>query len=178
MLIETQKSSDENIMHFYPEGGLNIKNNSEYSDAKSIRKSPLAESLFDIGNIVSVMITKDGVSVTKKADADWNELKPQILAEIMDFLTSGSQIVVDEEGESEEDVINKINGLIEARIRPAIQRDGGNIALRKYENGIAYVELQGKCVGCPHAQETLKDGVEKLLKMYIPEVKAVENYEN
>ena len=96
----------------------------------------------------------------------------------MDFLTSGAQIVIEDESEKEEDLIEKINGLLNARIRPAIQRDGGDIVLRKFEGGIAYVELQGKCVGCPYAQRTLKDGVEKILKTYIPEVKAVEKYEN
>lgn len=47
-----------------------------------------------------------------------------------------------------------------------------------FENGIVYVELQGKCVGCPYSQRTLKDGVEKLLRTYIKEVIAVEKYES
>ena len=178
MRIETQASPDENIMHFYPENGLNIKNSTKYIDIKSIRKSPLAESLFDLGGINAVLITPDSVSVTKSEDVSWGDIKPLVLAEIMDFLTSGAQIVIEDESEQEEDIIEKINGLLNARIRPAIQRDGGDIALRKFEGGIAYVELQGKCVGCPYAQRTLKDGVEKILKTYIPEVKAVEKYEN
>ncbi len=178
MRIETQASPDENIMHFYPENGLNIKNSAKYIDIKSIRKSPLAENLFDLGGINAVLITPDSVSVTKNDDVSWGDIKPLVLAEIMDFLTSGAQIVIEDESEKEEDLIEKINGLLNARIRPAIQRDGGDIVLRKFEGGIAYVELQGKCVGCPYAQRTLKDGVEKILKTYIPEVKAVEKYEN
>ena len=177
MIIETQNSADDNIMHFYPEGGLNIKNSSEYIDAKSIRKSPLAENLFDIGDVVSVMLTRDCISVTKNQQADWLLLKPQILAEIMDFLTSGAPIVIESEETDNNYVTAKIKGLIETRIRPAIQKDGGDIKLCSFENGIVYVELQGKCVGCPHARQTLKEGVEKLLKTYIPEVKAVEKYE-
>lgn len=178
MRIETQASPDENIMHFFPENGLTIKNSTKYIDIKSIRKSPLAESLFDLGGINAVLITPDSVSVTKNQDVSWGDIKPLVLAEIMDFLTSGAQIVIEDESEKEEDLIEKINGLLNARIRPAIQRDGGDIVLRKFEGGIAYVELQGKCVGCPYAQRTLKDGVEKILKTYIPEVKAVEKYEN
>ncbi|MBQ8785493.1 MAG: NifU family protein [Alphaproteobacteria bacterium] len=178
MRIETQASPDENIMHFYPENGLNIKNSAKYIDIKSIRKSSLAENLFDLGGINAVLITPDSVSVTKNDDVSWGDIKPLVLAEIMDFLTSGAQIVIEDESEKEEDLIEKINGLLNARIRPAIQRDGGDIVLRKFEGGIAYVELQGKCVGCPYAQRTLKDGVEKILKTYIPEVKAVEKYEN
>ena len=77
-----------------------------------------------------------------------------------------------------DDLIRNIVGLLNARIRPAIRKDGGDIAFRGFENGIVYVELQGKCVGCPYAQRTLKDGVERLLKTYIREVVAVEKYEN
>ena len=177
MRIDTQNSADENIMHFYPEGGLNIKSSSEYSDAKSMRKSPLAENLFDLGSVCSVLITPDCVSVTKKTEASWDVLKPQILAELMDFLSSGAGLVVDDEKADESELVHRIEGLLSARIRPAIQSDGGDIELKKYENGIVYVEMHGKCVGCPYAERTLKDGVEKLLKTYIPEVKAVEKYE-
>lgn len=177
MRIETQISADENIMHFYPEVRLGIKNSSEYSDAKSIRRSPLAENLFDLGGIKSILITPDCISVTKDAGSVWNMLKPQILAEIMDFLASGEQIVLEEDGLSPEELERKITGLLNARIRPAIQKDGGDIAVRKIEDNIVYVELQGKCVGCPYAQRTLKDGVEKIIRNYIPEIKAVEKYE-
>ena len=177
MRIETQNSIDENIMHFYPEGGLNIQSSSEYSDAKSVRKSPLAENLFDLGNISSVMITPDCISVTKESTISWKVLKPQILAEIMDFLTSGAEIVIESDDTDEENLLRKIEGLINVRIRPAIQKDGGDIKLKHFENGVVYVELQGKCVGCPYAQRTLKDGVEKLLKTYISEVKKEKKYD-
>lgn len=177
MIIETQISTNENIMHFYPENGLNVKKGGEYSDAKTLRKSPLAEKIFDLGEVEAIIITPDCISVTKKPSTDWQFLKPQILAEIMDFLASGAQIAVEDESLDEEEIVRRVNALIEARIRPAIQKDGGNIELRSYKDGIVYVEMQGKCVGCPHAQQTLKDGVEKLLKTYIPEIKAVEKYE-
>ena len=178
MRIETQTSPDENIMHFYPESKLNIKNSSEYSDAKSIRKSPLAENIFDLGGIKSVLLTPACISITRENNVGWNVLQPQILAEIMDFLASGEQIVLEDESLSAEELERKVTGLLNARIRPAIQKDGGDIAVRKIEDGIVYVELQGKCVGCPYAQRTLKDGVEKTVRSYIPEIRAVEKYEN
>lgn len=177
MRIETQLSTDENLMHFYPETKLNIKNSSEFSDAKSVRRSPLAECLFDLGGIKSVLITPDCISVVKEINVDWAELKPQILAEIMDFLVSGAQIVLEEDKLDIKELEHKINGLLDARIRPAIQKDGGDIEIKKIEDGIIYVQLQGKCVGCPYAQRTLKDGVERLIKTYIPEIRAVEKYE-
>ena len=64
--------------------------------------------------------------------------------------------------------------LLEARIRPAVQDDGGDIAYRGFEDGVVKVQLQGSCVGCPQSSVTLKMGIENMLMHYIPEVKAVE----
>ncbi len=61
------------------------------------------------------------------------------------------------------------------RIRPFIQRDGGDLRLVKYEDGIVYVKLYGACVGCAALDQTLSDGVEALLKEEIPEVVKVVN---
>jgi len=175
MRIETQLAADNNIMHFFAESGFPVKGSVEFSDAKSLRRSPLAENIFDLGGVTSVVITPDCLSVTKEEGALWDDLKPQVLAEIMDFLSRGEAPVREGE-ETAEDVVHNIVGLLNARIRPAIRKDGGDIVFRGFENGIVYVELQGKCVG--YSQRTLKDGVEKLLRTYIKEVIAVEKYES
>ena len=177
MRIETQLAADNNIMHFFAESGFPVKGSVEFSDAKSLRRSPLAENIFDLGGVTSVVITPDCLSVTKEEGALWDDLKPQVLAEIMDFLSRGEAPVREGE-ETAEDVVHNIVGLLNASIRPAIRKDGGDIVFRGFENGIVYVELQGKCVGCPYSQRTLKDGVEKLLRTYIKEVIAVEKYES
>lgn len=177
MRIETQLAADNNIMHFFAESGFPVKGSVEFSDAKSLRRSPLTENIFDLGGVTSVVITPDCLSVTKEEGALWDDLKPQVLAEIMDFLSRGEAPVREGE-ETAEDVVHNIVGLLNARIRPAIRKDGGDIVFRGFENGIVYVELQGKCVGCPYSQRTLKDGVEKLLRTYIKEVIAVEKYES
>ena len=177
MRIETQLAADNNIMHFFAESGFPVKGSVEFSDAKSLRRSPLAENIFDLGGVTSVVITPDCLSVTKEEGALWDDLKPQVLAEIMDFLSRGEAPVREGE-ETAEDVVHNIVGLLNARIRPAIRKDGGDIVFRGFENGIVYVELQGKCVVCPYSQRTLKDGVEKLLRTYIKEVIAVEKYES
>lgn len=59
------------------------------------------------------------------------------------------------------------------KIRPMLQRDGGNVELIDVEDGIVKVRLQGACAGCPMSQMTIKNGIEKLLKQEIPEVKSV-----
>jgi len=62
-----------------------------------------------------------------------------------------------------------------AKIRPALQADGGDVELVALtEDGIAQVRLTGACHGCPMAQKTLKDGVERLLLQDVPGLKGVE----
>ena len=176
MLIETSTTNDKNTTNFFPPQGLIKGDSSEFVDAKSIRKSPLAEKIFDIGGIKSILLTKEMISITKDETSDWDDLKPQILAEIMDFIATGENIVIERDSESTtENIVSQIISLIEARIRPALQQDGGDIVFKNFEKGIVYVELTGNCAGCPYAMVTLKDGVERILKTYIKEVVAVQS---
>ena len=67
----------------------------------------------------------------------------------------------------------KIQAVID-KIRPMLQADGGDVELVGVEDGIVKVRLKGACAGCPMSQMTLKNGIERLLKQEIPEVKSVE----
>ena len=69
-----------------------------------------------------------------------------------------------------EKIQEKIN-----KIRPMLQADGGDVELVDYKDGVVTVRLQGACAGCPMSQMTLKNGIEKLLKQEIPEIKSVES---
>jgi Fe-S cluster biogenesis protein NfuA len=60
------------------------------------------------------------------------------------------------------------------KIRPMLQKDGGDVELVDVQDGIVTVRLKGACHGCPMSQMTLKNGIEKLLKREVPEVKAVQ----
>ena len=75
--------------------------------------------------------------------------------------------------ENLEEIEKKIIKLLETKIRPAVARDGGDIKFKEYKDGKVKVELQGSCSGCPSSTMTLKQGVENLLKHYIPEVTEV-----
>ncbi|MBQ8677062.1 MAG: NifU family protein [Alphaproteobacteria bacterium] len=174
MNIEIQTTPDANIVNFFPEQPLLRSGSAEFIDRKSLRKSPLAEQIFDLGGIASLFITADMISVTKTDDADWAELEPLIMAEIMDYLALGDQAQVAAEDGSD-NIVEQINALLNARIRPAVKRDGGDIKFVDFQDGIVTVEMQGSCKGCPYAMRTLKDGVEKILKTYIPQINEVRN---
>ena len=77
---------------------------------------------------------------------------------------------------NDSEIVKKIKALLDEYVRPAVERDGGNIIYDSYdeENGVVKVKLQGSCSGCPSASQTLKGGIENLLMRFIPEVKLVE----
>ncbi|OQX26343.1 MAG: hypothetical protein BWK80_10825 [Desulfobacteraceae bacterium IS3] len=61
------------------------------------------------------------------------------------------------------------------KIRPSLQADGGDVEFVDMTDGVVKVRLKGACAGCPMSQMTLKNGIEKLLKKEIPQVKSVES---
>eukprot|EP01126_Amoeba_proteus_P050600 TRINITY_DN5996_c0_g1_i3.p1 TRINITY_DN5996_c0_g1~~TRINITY_DN5996_c0_g1_i3.p1 ORF type:complete len:135 (-),score=26.80 TRINITY_DN5996_c0_g1_i3:449-853(-) len=91
------------------------------------------------------------------------------------FLTEESTVhargTLIEEGDSEAVVM--IKELLETRIRPALQADGGDLSFMGFVGGVVFVQLQGSCGGCPSSSATLKGGVERMLTHWIPEVKGV-----
>lgn len=78
--------------------------------------------------------------------------------------------------EEDDEVVAMIKELLETRIRPAIQEDGGDIFYMGFDrdNGIVKLKMAGSCVGCPSSTATLRNGVENMLMHYIPEVKGIE----
>lgn len=113
---------------------------------------------------------------------DWKLMKPEIYATIMDFYTSGLPIVNDsakpssdtEIFEDDDETVAMIKELLDTRIRPTVQEDGGDIIYVGFEDGIVKLKLQGSCTSCPSSIVTLKNGVQNMLQFYIPEVVAVE----
>ncbi|KAH1495469.1 hypothetical protein LV164_000724 [Aspergillus fumigatus] len=153
--------------------------------------SPLAANLFNVDGVTSVFYGPDFITVNKSSDTNWAHIKPEVFSLITQAVTSGEAIVntVEKTGEhaqesseqeslsfSEEDdeVVSMIKELLETRIRPAIQEDGGDIELRGFENGIVKLKLRGACRTCDSSTVTLKNGIESMLMHYIEEVQGVE----
>lgn len=153
--------------------------------------SPLAAKLMNIDGVTSVFYGADFITVTKAADANWAHIRPEIFALITEAITSGEKLVnVAErrEGEAtpeaEEDslayneddseVVGMIKELLETRIRPAIQDDGGDIDFKGFDDdGFVHLRLRGACRTCDSSTVTLKNGIEGMLMHYIEEVKGV-----
>mmetsp|Transcript_9008 Transcript_9008/g.16244 ORF Transcript_9008/g.16244 Transcript_9008/m.16244 type:complete len:363 (+) Transcript_9008:72-1160(+) len=156
-------------------------------DHTLIARSPLSKTLFNLDpGIKSIYLGYDFLTVTKFAEAHWTHLQTPIFGCIMDFyatsqpvMTSVPQITDTTILDDDDEVVAMIKELLETRIRPAVQEDGGDIRYVGFEEetGIVTVQLAGSCVGCPSSSVTLKNGVENMLMHYIPEVTNVVSLE-
>ena len=152
-----------------------------------IARSPLAKALFNLDpGVKSIYLGYDFLTVTKFAEAHWQHLQTPIFGAIMDFYATGEPTLRDAPVitdttilDDDDEVVAMIKELLETRIRPAVQEDGGDIRYVGFEEGtgIVTVALAGSCVGCPSSSVTLKNGVENMLMHYIPEVKSVVSME-
>eukprot|EP00571_Detonula_confervacea_P000479 CAMPEP_0172314674 /NCGR_PEP_ID=MMETSP1058-20130122/23098_1 /TAXON_ID=83371 /ORGANISM="Detonula confervacea, Strain CCMP 353" /LENGTH=356 /DNA_ID=CAMNT_0013028603 /DNA_START=26 /DNA_END=1096 /DNA_ORIENTATION=+ len=156
-------------------------------DHTLIARSPLAKSLFNLdAGVKSIYLGYDFLTVTKYAEAHWQHLQTPIFGAIMDFYATGEPVMTDAPQitdttimEDDDEIVAMIKELLETRIRPAVQEDGGDIRYVGFEEstGIVTVQLAGSCVGCPSSSVTLKNGVENMLMHYIPEVTNVVSLE-
>ena len=146
--------------------------------------SPLAAQLLNVDGVTSVFYGLDYITVTKAADASWSHVKPEVFSLITEAITSGSEIVstvkngteYDEElgmqdslqyNEDDNEVVGMIKELLETRIRPAIQEDGGDIEFRGFEGGNVLLKLRGACRTCDSSTVTLRNGIESMLMHYV-----------
>lgn len=188
MFIQTQPTPNPATLKFLPGRDVSPVTPYEFASEAEAMASPLAAALFAVNGIRGVFFGADFVSITKDEDADWSVVKPQALAAIMDHFVSGAPLVSaaaaaddaseDEiiyEGETAE-IVAEIKELIATRVRPAVANDGGDIIFRRFDadTGVVHLVMRGACAGCPSSTMTLKQGVENLLRHYVPEVTAVE----
>lgn len=182
MFIQTQDTPNPDSLKFLP--GVEVLGQGttlDFPTGSSAYCSPLAKLIFRIEGVRSVFFGPDFITVSKLEDAEWSLLKPEIFAVIMDFFASGLPIVTDAQpktdtqiNDDDSDTVMMIKELLDTRIRPTVQEDGGDIIFMSYEDGIVKLKMQGSCSSCPSSIVTLKNGVQNMLQFYIPEVVSVE----
>jgi Fe-S cluster biogenesis protein NfuA len=177
MFIQTEQTPNPQTLKFLPGKTVLDKGSVDLTDAEEAgRCSPLARRVFAVEGVQGVYLGSDFISVTKGAGDDWHMMKPAVLGAIMEHFMSGEPHVVadlvDDNASSEEDddAVRQIKELLETRVRPAVAQDGGDIVFHGFERGIVYLHMRGACAGCPSSVVTLKNGIENLLKYYVPDV--------
>ena len=186
MFIETEHTPNPDTLKFLPGQVLLEAGTANFPDADAAEASPMAMAMFALPSVTGVFIGYDFVTITKSTEEDWDAVKPNVLAGLMQFFASGAPVLtitdqaatmaVDDSDE-DADIVEQIKTLLDEKVRPAVAGDGGDIVYRGFKEGVVYLQMQGACSGCPSSTITLKHGIENLLKYYVPEVVDVQAVE-
>ncbi|HZV57481.1 MAG TPA: NifU family protein [Sphingobium sp.] len=192
MFIETEPTPNPATLKFLPGRIVMQAGTRDFANAEEAEASPLAEALFDLGDVTGVFFGRDFISVTAGPGVDWSHLRTDVVSILLDHFSAdmplfrsgsaaGIAVPSDDEPDAVEgfddpedaEIVAQIRELIETRVRPAVANDGGDIVYRGFQRGTVYLRMQGACAGCPSSSATLKNGIEQLLKHYVPEVTEV-----
>ena len=188
MLIETEPTPNPATLKFLPGRVVMDAGTRDFATPEEAEASPLAEAIFNLGDVTGVFFGRDFVSVTAASGVEWHGLKPDVLAILLDHFSAnmplfrpssaGFSVPADDapiatDDPADADIVAQIRDLIDTRVRPAVANDGGDIVYRGFDKGKVYLQMQGACSGCPSSSATLKNGIEQLLRYYVPEVTEV-----
>jgi Fe-S cluster biogenesis protein NfuA len=188
MLIETETTPNPATLKFLPGQTVMDTGTRDFASPEEAEASPLADALFNLGDVTGVFFGRDFVSVTAAPGVDWASLKPDVLALLLDHFSArmplfrqgsaaGFSVPSADAGMGDDpadaDIVAQIQELLDTRIRPAVANDGGDIVYRGFDKGKVFLQMQGACSGCPSSTATLKNGIEQLLRYYVPEVTEV-----
>ena len=177
MFVQTEITPNPNSLKFMP--GKTVSNCGSFEITKKEKiDNELVRNLLSINGVTGIFLGADFISVNKKEEEKWEDLKHIIISLINDFYSSGKDFVIDKSLDAKEkinliEIEKQIIKILDTKIRPAVAKDGGDIKFKEFKDGIVKVQLQGSCSGCPSSTMTLKQGVQNLLCHYIPDVKEV-----
>lgn len=185
LMVSTEATPNPDSLKFVPEKVPVLPSGSgslDFADLRSANSSPLARLLLRQNGVKRVFLTPEYVTVTKDTDAEWEQMRPSVIGTLVEFYASGEPAVVEgaavagadtapAEGDSE--AVAMVKELLETRIRPAVQDDGGDLTFLGLHHGVVFLQMQGSCSGCPSSAVTLKGGIERMLMHWVPEVQGV-----
>jgi Fe-S cluster biogenesis protein NfuA len=181
MFIQTEETPNPATLKFIPGRVVLPEGTRDFRTSDEAGLSPLASRIFAVDGVSGVFLGHDFVTVTKD-EAEWPHIKPAVLGAIMEHYLSGAPVLAEGAAEDADDdnfdaadaeTVAVIKELIETRVRPAVANDGGDITFQGYRDGIVFLHMRGACSGCPSSTATLKQGIENLLRHFVPDVTEV-----
>ena len=183
MIVEIESTPNPDTLKFLPGKKVSEVGPVEILKKDKNIKIPLANKILSVEGTLMVFFGEDFITVKKEKSLNWNNLKHGIISEINEYYAQGHDVIIKKDfskkvskfdASKSDEITKKILEVLDAKIRPAVAKDGGDIKFKSFKDGLVTVELQGSCSGCPSSIMTLKQGVQNLLCHYIPEVKRVE----
>ncbi len=181
MFIQTEETPNPATLKFIPGRDVLPAGTRDFRSPDEAQSSPLASRIFGVDGVSGVFLGHDFVTVTKD-QVEWPHIKPAVLGAIMEHYLSGAPVLAEGSSEDADDAnfdeadsetVAVIKELIETRVRPAVANDGGDITFQGFRDGVVFLHMRGACAGCPSSTATLKQGIENLLRHFVPEVEEV-----
>lgn len=184
VMIYTESTPNPNTLKFVANRILLPNDAVEFQSIDETAEAPLAKALFELKNITNVFISNNFVTISKSEDAVWQEMMLEVKEFLKGYFTEEKTILSknfkkaekqasNTINEDDSDVVIRIKAALDKYVKPAVEMDGGNISFVSFAEGKLTLQLQGSCSGCPSSTVTLKQGIENLLKRFVPEVQEV-----
>ena len=179
-MIHTEQTPNPDSLKFLSENVISSVGMEEFQKKdKDKINNIFIKKLLEVEGVELILLAQNFLTVKKSNSISWDALKPTVVSHINDYFEKNKKPILESitkkiSGEKVDEVIKKIQEVLDTKIRPAVARDGGDIKFKSFKNGVVTVELQGSCSGCPSSLMTLKQGVQNLLKHYVKEVNSVE----
>lgn len=140
--------------------------------------APLARALFDIDGVKKFHVSGAAITVTRRAEVDWQVLKAPIAAAIRLVLDStdeplGPAPAAPSAGRDDAALLAAVTDILDRQANPAIASHGGHVSAERVENGAVYLRMSGGCQGCAASSATLRSGIETMLRSALPEIRDI-----
>ena len=177
MFVQTEITPNPNSLKFIPGKPVSKSGPIEITNKDEINND-LIRNVLSINGVTGIFLGEDFLSVNKKENTNWEDVKHIVISLINEFYSDGKEFILDKKLDNKkqanfDEIEKQIIKILDTKIKPAVARDGGDIKFKEFKNGVVTVQLQGSCSGCPSSTMTLKQGVQNLLCHYIPEVTEV-----
>ena len=177
MFVQTEITPNPNSLKFIPGKPVSKSGPIEITNKDEINND-LIRNVLSINGVTGIFLGEDFLSVNKKENTNWEDVKHIVISLINEFYSDGKEFILDKKLDNKkqanfDEIEKQIIKILDTKIKPAVARDGGDIKFKEFKNGVVTVQLQGSCSGCPSSTMTLKQGVQNLLCHYISEVKEV-----
>jgi len=179
---DIQSTPNPNAIKFILREPLTWGVTRSYENAGQAKDDPLASALFAVEHVTNVFYVDHWLTVTQDGTADWDDLlrrladpirqAPAADAQTMATVKAATAALADLSPEDQER-LDRINALLDERVRPYLQGDGGDLHVLGLEGKRLTVHYQGACGSCPSSLSGTLVGIESLVKSIDPDLEVV-----
>ena len=180
-IAEIEPTPNPNARKFILKEPLTYGVSRSFDSPANAENDPLARAIFEVPNVTNVFYVDHWITVTQDGDANWDELLREVAKPIRDApaAEAGSRGIVarghsalddDKLSDTERAKLTTIIDLIDERVRPFLQGDGGDLLVVGLDDNVLSVHYQGACGSCPSSLSATLSGIESMVKSVDPEM--------